>query len=329
MLLALGFSLAALPASASAADCAPVAPAAGVSALPKAWRAAIEELQAATSQPGKPWSCVGGTVELSLKAGGSGTLIVRTADGIAIERVVDAPEDVTPLGEAMLAKPASPRPAEPVEVPAPPPIDDPPSSDAAPAIEAHAPVVSTTSGATSSIGPDAVPVEEPLSDPKVVVGAMVGPRYAGKSELAMGSALVGVGIPVARWVPGAWIRFDGPFDVDRRAVPFVEVCLGGAFGRVFSAGPVDITPSVTGSAAIVVEHTQAHQETRYVDGRLGANVHVSLPRKSLFRAAFSADFEIAPAQFDDGPPPKTTDVAHATLPSYTLGVGVGVELAPR
>lgn len=333
VVLALALSVAAVPASAIAADCAPVAAAEGTANLPKAWRAAIEELRSATAQPGKPWSCVGGEVELALGPSGGGTLKVRTADGVLIERQVDAPEDVAPLGEAMLAKPEA-RPVDPVDPPVAPPIDDPPPADPAPVVEVKAPTMNATSGSSASVSPDGVaPDGDERPDPRVIVAAMVSPRYAGKSDIAMGSAEVSVGVPIARWVPGVWLRFDGPLDVDKRDIPFVEACIGGSFGRAFSASIVDITPSLTGSAAIQVEDLPNHQKGDVrVDARVGANVRVALPRKSLVRAAFSADFEIAPAQVRDDDrhdPQDPTLPEHARLPAYTLGLGVGVELAPR
>lgn len=332
--LALALSVAAVPASALAADCAPVVASEGTTNLPKAWRAAIEELRSATAQPGKPWSCVGGSVELALNASGGGTLRVRTADGVTIERQVDGPEDVAPLGEAMLAKPEA-RPVDPVDPVDPPakPIDEPPPADPSPMVQVKAPTTNVTAGSSASVAPDAVdPAGEERPDPRVIVAAMIAPRYAGKSDLAMGSAEVSVGVPIARWVPGVWFRFDGPLDVDKHDIPFVEACIGGSFGRVFSASIVDITPSLTGSAAIQVEDPPQHQKGDVrVDARVGANVRVALPRKSLVRAAFSADFEIAPAQVDDdrhGQDDPTVP-EHARLPAYTLGLGVGVELAPR
>ncbi|MFO0611506.1 MAG: hypothetical protein U0414_02875 [Polyangiaceae bacterium] len=316
-------AMTAIPAVASAADCAPATAGASIAELPRAWRAAVDELQAATSQPNKPWSCAGGVIDLELKPAGGGTLIIHTASGESVSRGVDSPEDVAPLGEAILSRPMPAiEPAPAVVEPAPPPA---PVAPAAPAPKQKSPP-------STEKAPDAPAPTEERADPRVIVSAQLAPRYAGKSNVVMGSAEVGVGVPIKAWVPALWVRFDGPLSrADKRDVEFVEACVGGAFGHAFAAGPVDITPSLTGSAAIMVEDDEPdrHGET-HVDARVGANVRVALPRKSLFRAAFSADFEIAPNQFDDdhhGNPPAGIRTVH--LPSYTLGLGVGVELAPR
>lgn len=315
---------AAVPAAAEAADCAPVLPLGSVSELPKAWRAAIDELKMATARTGKPWSCVGGTVELDVHgADGGATLTVRTADGATIVREVESAEDVAPLGMAMLSRPEPRDPSPGIAPPPPGEAPGPPAKSPAP------PGTPKVDSAARSIAPDA-PVEERV-DPRVIVSAMVAPRYAGKSNVLMGSAEVGVGVPIASWVPGLWIRFDGPVAGERRDKEFVEACVGGAFGRAFAAGPVDLTPSVTGSAAIMVEDRPKKEPSEtHVDVRVGANLRVALPRKSLIRAAFAADFEIAPNQFDDHRKRGDQEpIDEVRLPSYTLGLGVGVELAPR
>jgi hypothetical protein len=136
-------------------------------------------------------------------------------------------------------------------------------------------------------------------------------------------------VPIASWIPGGWIRFDGPLaKFDEDATRFMDVCIGASFGRVFSIGDVDVTPRLNGSAAIQMlpESVVGHDDDPRIDARFGADARVAFPRRSLFRAVFTADFEIAPGEFDG---PEHHARPPFELPSYTLGLGAGFEIAPR
>jgi hypothetical protein len=110
----------------------------------------------------------------------------------------------------------------------------------------------------------------------------------------------------------------------------MELCVGAAFGRSFPVKELEIRPSLTASAVVVIrpEHPDAPGETR-LDGRIGAEARFAFPRSSLVRAVVSTDTELAPGNFDSDDHRDPMRPPTLLLPSYTIGLGVGVEIAPR
>ncbi|MDI1479228.1 hypothetical protein [Polyangium sp. y55x31] len=286
----LGLSLSAmLPTAASAAPpppCTPARPGANVSAQPEAWRRAVEELVEATGAPGQPWSCVGGEVDLVVRADAAQVTVVD-ADGHAVTREVVSPDEVGPLGEALLAKPL------------------PPSPEAPPA-----------------------PQKEPQPQaPRVLLGALVGPRYAGPAHRIWGGATLSAAVPFQSWGGGVWLRQDG------FSMPFVEglpqtaeLCIGATAFRSFTVGSVELRPALRPSLAVVtsvVPETDLEgdkkfdQDTR-VYFRLGLEAQVVVPISGAFRALIAVDGEVAPSG---------RVWASVPFPGYTLGLGVGIEAA--
>ncbi len=79
----------------------------GQAHLPTAWQAALDELIWSTVELGHPWSCVGGAVHVDFSGRGATLSVAREGEAV-VTRQVAAPEDVVPLGQALLAEPLPP-----------------------------------------------------------------------------------------------------------------------------------------------------------------------------------------------------------------------------
>lgn len=315
-------AVATIASPAMAAPCPPARAGSSIDALSLPWRHAVDALILASATEGQVWSCSGGTIDLIEHQGGA-TLTVVGADGHAVSREVTLPEDVEPLGEALLAKPivtetpALPPPvAQPIATPPAEPDKASKSSDAVPRAEQGAP-------------------EKP--PPRVIVSAVIQPRYAGGSNLMWGGINLGAAIPFGPWVAGAWLRYDGPnarLDNDHIG-EMSELAIGANAGRTFKLDPIELRTSAIVSAAVVTRHGQQVNEETHVAGRFGAEARASLPITSLFRAVLAFDGDVAPAEIRDSdhkPQPTTPDKdesRYVPFPTYTFGLGLGVELTPR
>ena len=283
-----------------------------VAAQPEAWRRAVEALVASTATPGLPWSCAGGEIDLVAR-GESAEITVTTAEGAVITREVAMPEDVQPLGEALLARPLSP--------PAPVlPATPPPVREADPA----------------------------LDPPRVLLSATIGPRYAGPDHLLWGGVGVGAALPFGPWGGGLWIRFDGVVGphaehpppssngasheqppLAEHAPPTRALSIGGSAFRGFDLGPLTLRAALRPALAVVTREggRDDDEETRF-DFRLGAEGQMVIPFHRTFRALIALDGELSPRELGRRPEPRDRD-RDPTFPKYTFGLGVGLEVAIR
>lgn len=278
--------------------------------LPPEWSNALAALVGSTGAPGAPWACVGGVVWLELH-GVAATLVVTPADGAEIRREVDEPDDVVPLGQALLAMPLEP---------SAPLVAAPPREDVSEPLRP----------------PAARPAA--VAEPRALVALVVGPRWAGKTDLLWGGAGLDAAIPFGAWTFGGWGRYDGvrftstdpPTDLD-------EIALGLSAGRNLYLDRVALRPSLRPSLALVSgSDGRVPSETR-VFGRIGADLRLILPLGEGLRGVVALDGELAPGALGDGRSGDATngndgDVdrrVEPTYPSYTVGLGVGVELAVR
>ncbi len=297
--LAAGAAIALAAAQAPAETCTPVRVGPSVAAQPEAWRRAVEALVQSTATVGLPWACAGGQVDLV--AGETGAMLTVTdASGHAITRPVANPDDVQPLGEALLARPLPP-----------PPNAEPPAVEA-PAVEAPA--------------VEAPAVAAPLPGPRVLVSAIVAPRYAGKSNLLWGGATLDGTLQFGRWGAGLWVRYDGPSVALDRPGSLQEVCFGAAASRGFDVGPVELRASVRPSAAVLIRPGDHAPDDVQVDLHIGADARAIIPFTKVLRAVVAFDAELAPLQLGDG---GDHDDHRLPLPAYTLGLGAGLEVAIR
>ena len=298
---------------ATAEPCAPVRLGATVEKQPQMWRQAADELREATGRGEEPWSCSGGALEVVAHDDGA-TMVVATEGGDQVTRHVDTPDDLVALGKAILARPLPS--AAPAVTPANPPAP-------APTQPRLSTVVNAPPRAPAKLGQ--------RQEPRFLVSALAGPRYAGSANSLLGSLSASVGVPLGAWVPGAWFRFDGPLaKLDDNADPTTELSLGASFGRVFKVGVADVMPDVLGSVAIVLPLDGPDtSDDAHVAGRFGVDTRVAFPRTSLFRALVGADAELAPQELVQDRHRHHEEGSPRAFPSYTVGLSFGVELAPR
>lgn len=294
-----------------AAACAPAKVARGVDVLPEAWQQAVRDLVASTGSEGQPWSCQGGTVDLALRGDGA-TLTVTDEAGRSISRDVETPGDVVPLGEALLAKPA-PAVVAPVVAPpvAPQPGPAQPDKTAPPARD-RGPVV---------------------KKPFMVLNASLAPRYAGRSNVLWGGVTGAVEFPFSSWLAGGWVRYDGPAASLDRPTHVTEVCVGATFARTFEVKPVEIRAGVRPSVAIVNQSFgREREDVGRVSGRIGLEASAVFPVSSPVRALVAFDSELSPREIGEEvhrPPADQPQQPQPEFPSYTMGLGLGVEVAIR
>jgi hypothetical protein len=301
-----------LLAAPAAATCAAVKEGRGVASLPEPWRQAIAALVARSGIEGRPWSCTGGEVDLTLHDGGA-TLSVTDAEGHSVTREVSVPEEIVPLGEALLSRPLV--------------IEPPAEPSPAPAAPAQAP-------AAAPAQPDAPPLASaPLADPRVLLSALVAPRYAGRADLIWGGVIAAVTVPIGAWGVGAWGRYDGiSARVDEHAARLREFVVGASGSRSFMFRNFELRTSLAPSVAIVTKPGErGGPDETHVDGRIGAEVRGVIPFTPLLRGVVALDAEIAPGEFggDDAHHSKDMMPPPNSFPSYTLGLGVGLEVAIR
>ncbi|MEO7331317.1 MAG: hypothetical protein ABI193_22265 [Minicystis sp.] len=266
----------------------------GVDSQPDAWREAVAALIRASAAEGQPWSCSGGIILLVTHDQGA-TLTIVGDDGRAISREISLPEDIEPLGEALLAHPLLP----------PAPLADAPPADVAPVAK--------------------------LLEPRVLIDALIAPRYAGGSNVILGGITAGAAVPIGPWLAGVWGRYDGvSAALTEHGGSMTELCVGAMGGRSFQLAPIELRASFTPSVAVVTRFVGGPEESETrVMGRLGLDARGVVPITGMLRAVVALDAEIAPAGFGDERHARHDDDRFSAFPSYTLGFGVGVELAPR
>jgi hypothetical protein len=280
-----------------------------VAEQPEAYRRAVEALTRATATKGKPWSCVGGEVDL-IADDHSASLTVVDADGNTTTRMVASPEDVEPLGEALLAKPLAPPPAPPKVAPKP------------------------VSPQHETMGIEPKKTAKP--PPRVFVSAAAGPRYAGRANLLWGSATVAGTLPPSPWGGSLWLRFDGiSYPLDEKASLMRAASFGASVLRGFVAGPLELRAAAGPSFAVIRRdggndagsgggpgHMPA--SAALFDFRLGVEGKLVFPIISILRGVTTIDAELSPLELFN-----TTSVPSGPngFPTYTVGFEVGFEVA--
>lgn len=237
-------------AAAAAPGCVPATEGAGVAALAEPWRGAVRALIRSTETPGQPWSCGGGVVDLHTRAGAA-TLIVIPLGERPIEREVRAPEDVVPLGQALLAMPR--------EVP-------PPPTPPAPAVV--------------SAAPPPPPPTPPEEAPTFLLGVGLGPRWAG--DVLLGGE-VSAALPLGAWLPALRLRYGR---TDERA----DLAAGLGLARAFGGPSLQLRAGLTLSAALLMRDGRRRDgDGAHIAPRLGAGASVVLPAWRSLRVVIGAD----------------------------------------
>lgn len=300
LLLLLGASGAPSAAWATEPACLSAVEAAGARTAPEPWRSAVQQLVRSTAEPGHPWSCGGGVVDLRVQGDAAELLVARRGEA-AVARRVATPDDVVPLGQALLAMPReAPAPAPPIA----PPADPPPPPATSP------------------------PTDRAPASPRLVVSAQASPRYAGGAGIALLGGGASAGVPLGLWLPAVWARYDVSPLHHRKQAGLDELCVGAALSRTLSASWLELRAGVTVSAAVMQRDLpQSRDDETRVDARVGVLGAVAIPIHGAVRALASVDAELAPGRARDEAPTNAAGVSSVAFPHYTLGGALGVELS--
>jgi len=309
-------AIATVSSPALAATCEPATLATEVESLPPAWRSAIEALVRATSHEGHPWSCHGSRVALRLGGpDGPARLTVTLSDGSALERVIASPDDVVPVGEALLA-----RPLERVPSPAVAPLPEP---------DAALFIFPAPGGEARRERP-----EEPRGEPRLLIDVLASTRYSGAALWAGGA--MRASLPFDRWSVGFWGRFEAAV-AELKPVPFDFLMWSGSVG--LSAGyrvllrRVELTAAFDPSVAIVSMDGGYDTPTMSASGakadlRLGGRLQGAIPLSAAWRGLFALDGELGPMAMTSAHH-RIIDPRLPPIPTFTLGASLGGELALR
>lgn len=320
--LTLTFALAAPAAQAAPREsgCPPVRRGAAVDGFSAEWRAAVAALVASTAEPGHPWSCSGGSIEL-VRDGDRVLLRVSREGEAPVMRSVASPDDIVPLGQALLASPLAPSQTNAAVVvgPAETPVSEPPIGTGA-------------TGATGAPDPPSPEGRAPLlqqsattaSSPRILLGAGIDARWvAGPGVPSVGPALQ-AGVPIDRWLPAVVLRHQSALS---KRPHFGEISAAVSVQRRFVWSALELRAGVFVRAASVqrdVPGTRGEQSR--IDARAGVSGAVVVPVRPWLRVVVSADGEIvgpARERSEDAPPGEEPP---RPFPTQTLGGCVGLEV---
>lgn len=303
-------ALVALLAAASPARAACLAARGGpsVGGLNTTWKAAVEQLLRSTSEPGHPWSCVGGVVDLEVASSGAVLRVAREGEE-AVARRVESPEDVVPLGQALLATPLPPPPPPPPESV----VSAPPSSPE-PAVSAASPA------------PASAPSEQPSVRPsRLLVGGGVDVHHVGGSRVAWVGPVASAAVPMGRWLPGISVRYQS--SVLSRRPPIDEVSVAVSVLSRFALSAVELRAGLVLRGATVQRDLPRPQgDQGRLEGRVGAITSLVIPAFRWGRVVLSADAEVVGAVRErDTQLPPGVDPPRP-YPRYLLGGGAQIEV---
>lgn len=302
-------------ARASTAPCPPVEAVSDVAALPAGYREALRKLVESTSQPGKPWSCAGGTIAVTISADGrAASVAIVDATGRSVTREVESPEDLRAVAQALLAAPLPP--------PAPVlPITPSPVS------RSYSPPSPSPS---LNVGPAPAPPRP--AEPRLLLSTTAGPRYSGPSSTLWGAGELRGTIPFDEYRVGLWARFALPLAMQAshpERFSMQEANIGASFGRLLTRGALELTARFEPSLAVVtmeagLERSGPESEGARLAMRLGLGLSAGLRLSKTFRALGVLDGGFTPTAVGNNPKiaPALPDV-----PVYTFGVSLGAEAA--
>jgi hypothetical protein len=303
-----------------AAACEPARIAADDGDLADQWRGELESLVEATRDPSKPWGCP--DVTLALRFDGSRVVLrVVRADGSVTERQVDDPEELSPIGKALLARPLAPVPLH-VEPDGP----------------ARSPVAPETGGADAVVDDDA---------PRFRIEATGGFRYAGVTDAVLGGAGARGTLALGAWSTALWLRYAAllrSFGASGDEPRLREISIGASGSYRLLDTPVALDLGLDASVVLMemsavgsdgddedeaggTEESNEGEdasEAGMVDGRIGLELRMAFPLVSILRGIVALDAELAPAAFAQAE--RRDDPKLLSAPAYTAGLALGLEL---
>lgn len=295
--------------------------------LPATWRAALGALLAATTAEGRPWSCSGARLSLHVGKDGRAELVVEDVQGRSVRREVPSPDDLVPMGEALLASPL----AVPAGVP----------GEAAAAVASEKPGAAAPAPAAPDPKRRAASREPPRSVPaaspapshtsRIQIDALAGVRYTGPTRAFWAGGTLRVTLPFGAWSGGIWARADVPafpLDPQQGGFSMTEVCVGVALDRLVLADPFELRIAFEPSIAVVSMVGGAEPllyDGAKADPRLGVALRGAWPIGGGWRLLGGIEAEGAPAAA--GPSKgRRVDPELPELPSFTVGVVLGAGL---
>ncbi len=288
------------------ADCLPAHSDAAVEKLPEAWRVAVDQLIRSTAEPGHPWSCVGGKVALTLDASGA-TLRVALEGEEAVSRQVTSPEDVVPLGQALLAVPLTP-PAE-VSRPSAPETSKPPAPATLAAVEAPS-----------------MPVVTSRPQPRLLLGGGVDARRVGNARATWVGPVVSAAVPMgSRWLPSISLRQQSSVGSGRGGIN--ELSAAVAVQARLDLSPVEWRVGLAVRVAAVERQLPDRQgEQGRREGRVGAITSLVIPVFRRVSVVVAADVELVALSHEQLAPSATLGEAPRPFPGYTAGGSAMIEV---
>lgn len=292
--LALVSVLASLLTSSALAEgtCEPAQAGVTVAEAPEAWRAAVHRLVTTTAKPGHPWSCGGGTVDLQMR-GENATLIVVRQGESPVARELTEPDDVVPLGQALLSLPRE-------SLPEPPPK----------------PL------AQELTQPMMKPPELP---PRLLLAVHLGPRVPGGTPGVLLGGDLEAAVPLGAWLPAVQVSFYR-LAFNRR--PDLDAfSVRASFARLFALPWLEVRAGLTVAATAMQRDLPrpAGGEVR-MDARVGAMAGVAIPLVRRLRLLAGMDGDFAIGRSRDEVAQNPVGESAAPFPYYTLGASVGLEV---
>jgi hypothetical protein len=308
--------LASIAAAAPARACEAARTNSSMAGLPEAWRAAVDELVRSTAEPGHPWSCSGGKIELAVIAKGALLRVAREGEEGAW-RPVAVPEDVLPLGQAMLATPLAPSDVAEHAVAAAPGDQGNPN----PQLE----VSRVVPDAASPPAAVAAPAALATSSPRLLLGGGVDARHVGGSDVAWIGPTLSAGVRMGRWLPS--ISFRQQSDVSTGRGPSIdELSVALAVQSRFEISTFfELRTGLLLRGAAVQRDLHKHGEQSSIEGRIGAVVSGVLPVFRWANVVLSADGEFT-AVSRESVDPEPQEQQPTTFPTYTLGGSACLEV---
>lgn len=308
-----------LVAGQAAADpCPPARVDPAMSAPPRAWQTALDELVAASADASQPWGCPDSQVSLELPEDRRYALLsVAGPDGRTAERLVGSPADLVPAGKALLAR-----------------VD--------PAVESSAPESRrpTAFAQPPAPAPDQVTLRAEDDGPRAYFDGQATSHYVGATDGIMVGGALRATLPVHPWMAGLFGRYEGlvhsfSSGLDELAVDALAVGLYGGYRLVDAPARLDV--GLTGSLVILnmdgeiagpggVDEQEA--EKGAADARLGTELRLGVPLSPSWHALAAVDAELAPGALG-GEEDRVLDPLLPPMPAYAVGLSVGVEGALR
>jgi hypothetical protein len=302
-------------ASPARAACDGAHAASDVDSLPPAWRRALEALLEASAREGHPWSCSGALVALVLDGlTGPGQLTITPNDAPPLTRAVEDPDEVVPVGEALLARP--------LERPPPPP---------------PAPILRTVDELPARVErPPAPPATVPVlsNEPRLLIDMLASARWSGSPATVWTGGVLRASLPFGPWSVGVWGRFEiAAAELDPVPSDFwmYSGSVGLSLGRRFVARPLELWAFVDASVAIVSidggpDGTPLGAQGARADPRVGLRLQGAVPFAPRWRAIFALDGEIGPVGLASERH-RIISTLLPPIPDFTLGASIGAEIA--